>query len=73
MAANPTAPPDAELKAKHRTMWASGNYASMVETFLLPVGERLADACDIAPGAACSTSRPAPATPRSPRPAAARG
>ena len=51
MAATPTAPPDAELKAKHRTMWASGDYPSMVETFLLPVGERLAAACDIQPGA----------------------
>jgi hypothetical protein len=31
---------DAELKARHRSMWASGNYASMVETFLLAVGTR---------------------------------
>ena len=32
-------------------MWASGNYPSMVETFLLPLGLRLVDALDIAPDA----------------------
>ena len=26
---------DSELKARHRNMWASGDYPSMVETFLL--------------------------------------
>ena len=41
---------DAALKARHRKMWASGDYPSMVDTFLLPVGERLAAACGIAPG-----------------------
>jgi SAM-dependent methyltransferase len=41
---------DAELKARHRRMWASGDYPSMVETFLLPLGPRLADACRIGPG-----------------------
>src|SRR4051794_23413176 len=40
-------PPDAELKARHRAMWASGDYPSMVETFLLPLGPRLVDACRI--------------------------
>jgi len=39
-----------ELKARHRKMWASGDYPSMVETFLLPLGPRLVEACDIAPG-----------------------
>jgi len=42
--------PDPELKARHRTMWASGDYASMVETFLLPLGPRLVEACGIGPG-----------------------
>jgi ubiquinone/menaquinone biosynthesis C-methylase UbiE len=42
--------PDSELKARHRSMWASGNYASMVETFLLPLGPRLVEACGIGPG-----------------------
>lgn len=41
---------DSELKAKHRTMWASGDYPHMVETFLLPLGPRLVDACGIQPG-----------------------
>ena len=43
-------PSDAELKARHRAMWASGDYPSMVETFLLPLGPRLVDACGIRPG-----------------------
>jgi SAM-dependent methyltransferase len=43
-----TLPPD--LKARHRAMWASGDYPSMVETFLLPLGPSLVDACDIRPG-----------------------
>jgi SAM-dependent methyltransferase len=43
-------PSDSELKARHRAMWASGDYPSMVETFLLPIGERLVDACEIGPG-----------------------
>jgi SAM-dependent methyltransferase len=42
--------PDAELKARHRAMWASGDYPSMVETFLLPLGPRLVEACRIVPG-----------------------
>jgi SAM-dependent methyltransferase len=43
--------PDHELKARHRAMWASGDYPSMVETFLLPLGPRLVEACAIEPGA----------------------
>jgi SAM-dependent methyltransferase len=45
-----TPPPDAEVKARHRAMWASGDYPSMVETFLLPLGPRLVEACGIVPG-----------------------
>jgi len=41
---------DRELKARHRVMWASGNYPSMVETFLLPLGPRLVEACGIREG-----------------------
>jgi SAM-dependent methyltransferase len=41
---------DSELKARHRAMWASGDYPSMVETFLLPLGPRLIEACGIGPG-----------------------
>lgn len=39
-----------ELKKKHRAMWASGDYPSMVETFLTPLGPRLVAACEIGPG-----------------------
>lgn len=45
-----SATPDSELKARHRAMWASGDYPSMVETFLLPLGPRLVEACGIGPG-----------------------
>jgi SAM-dependent methyltransferase len=41
---------DTELKARHRAMWASGDYPSMVETFLLPLGPRLVEACRIGAG-----------------------
>ncbi len=41
---------DSELKARHRAMWASGDYPSMVETFLLPLGPRLVEAGRIGPG-----------------------
>jgi SAM-dependent methyltransferase len=42
--------PNLELKAKHRRMWASGDYPSMVETFLTPLGPRLVEACEIGAG-----------------------
>src|SRR5918992_895905 len=45
-----TTTPDQELKARHRKMWASGDYPGMVETFLLPLGPRLVEACEIGPG-----------------------
>ena len=41
---------DSELKARHRAMWALGDYTDMVETFLLPLGPRLVEACGIGPG-----------------------
>jgi SAM-dependent methyltransferase len=41
---------DSELKGRHRKMWASGDYPSMVEMWLLPLGPRLVDACGIGPG-----------------------
>jgi SAM-dependent methyltransferase len=43
-------PSDRELKARHRAMWASGDYPSMVEAWLLPLGSRLVEAAGIAPG-----------------------
>lgn len=42
--------PDSDLKVRHRAMWASGDYPSMVETFLLPLGPRLVEACGIGAG-----------------------
>jgi ubiquinone/menaquinone biosynthesis C-methylase UbiE len=45
----PSTTSDSELKARHRKMWASGDYPSMVETFLLPLGPRLVEACGIGP------------------------
>ena len=45
-----SAAPDTELKQRHRKMWASGDYPSMVETFLLPLGPRLVEAAGIGPG-----------------------
>jgi SAM-dependent methyltransferase len=49
-AAEETKDANSELKAKHRSMWASGDYPSMVETFLLPLGPRLVEACEVGPG-----------------------
>jgi SAM-dependent methyltransferase len=42
--------PSPELRQKHRKMWASGDYPSMVETFLLPLGPRLVEAAGIGAG-----------------------
>jgi SAM-dependent methyltransferase len=41
---------EVDLKSRHRAMWASGDYPHMVETFLLPLGPRLVEACGIRPG-----------------------
>ena len=41
---------DVELKAKHRTMWGNGDYPLMVDTFLLPIGQRLVGAAGIEKG-----------------------
>lgn len=47
---NPTTPADTDVKARHRAMWASGDYPSMVESFLVPLGPRLVEASGIGPG-----------------------
>jgi SAM-dependent methyltransferase len=52
-------------------MWASGDYPSMVETFLLPLGPRLVDACGI--GAGMSVLDVAAGTGNASIPAAHRG
>jgi SAM-dependent methyltransferase len=41
---------DDALKARHRAMWGSGDYPRMVDTFLLPVGQRLVEAAGVRPG-----------------------
>jgi ubiquinone/menaquinone biosynthesis C-methylase UbiE len=41
---------DSELKLRQSAMWASGDYPLMVDTFLVPIGERLAAAAPIEPG-----------------------
>jgi SAM-dependent methyltransferase len=46
---SPTAIPS-DLKAKHRAMWASGDYPQMVETWLTPLGTRLVEAAGIQAG-----------------------
>ena len=50
MATIPDQTADRELKARHRKMWGLGDYPAMVRDFLLPLGERLADAAGAAPG-----------------------
>jgi SAM-dependent methyltransferase len=42
---------DRELKGRHRKMWALGDYPAMARDFLLPLGERLADAAGVSAGA----------------------
>ena len=50
VAPDPASVADNELKQKHKAMWGSGDYPVMVETFLLPLGPRLVEACEIGPG-----------------------
>jgi SAM-dependent methyltransferase len=45
-----TADADRELKARHRRMWALGDYPAMARDFLLPLGKRLAEAAEIREG-----------------------
>ncbi len=47
-----TSQPDAdqELKAKHRAMWALGNYPAVVSDLISELGPTLADACGIQAG-----------------------
>ena len=50
LAPDPATLADQELKQKHKAMWGSGDYPVMVDTFLLPLGPRLVQACGIGPG-----------------------
>jgi len=49
LAPDPALDADQALKQKHKAMWGSGDYPVMVETFLLPLGPRLVEACGIGP------------------------
>lgn len=41
---------DRELKAKHRAMWAQGDYPSIADEVVGPLGPRLVEACAVRPG-----------------------
>jgi ubiquinone/menaquinone biosynthesis C-methylase UbiE len=43
-------PGDQQLKAKHRTMWASGDYAAVAAQLIPELGPTLVAACEIRPG-----------------------
>ena len=50
MATTPDQTADRELKERHRKMWGLGDYPAMARDFLLPLGERLAEAAGAGPG-----------------------
>ena len=41
---------DPELEAKHRAMWATGDYAKLAAELVAPLGPVLVEACGIGPG-----------------------
>ena len=45
MAAQATETGLGAIKTRQQAMWASGDYPSMVDTFLLPLGPKLVEAC----------------------------
>jgi SAM-dependent methyltransferase len=45
-----TALPDAELKARHRAMWAFGDYPAVATQLIPELGQVLVEACGIGPG-----------------------
>ena len=59
---------DRALKAKHRTVWASGDYPELAGDLIWSLGPTLVEAAGILPGSRSSTSRPGPATSPSRRP-----
>ena len=42
---------DRALKARHRTMWALGDYPAVVDELIAPLGPALVDACRVGAGA----------------------
>ncbi|MFD5272056.1 class I SAM-dependent methyltransferase [Streptomyces sp. NPDC058335] len=47
---NSTADADRALKAKHRAMWAQGDYPSVASEVISELGAVLVEACDVRPG-----------------------
>lgn len=47
---NPTVTDDAELKSRHRTMWAWGDYPRLTEDLILSLGPTLVDAAGVSRG-----------------------
>jgi hypothetical protein len=64
---------DRALKAKHRGMWALGNYPAVATQLIPELGPILVEACGVSAGDRVLDVGPAPATqrsrPRSPAPA----
>ena len=54
---------DRELKAKHRALWASGDYAAVAAELIPELGPELVRAVGVRPGTGFSTSPPARGTP----------
>jgi len=48
--ANADAAADAAVKAKHRAMWASGDYPALAHDLIADLGPALVDACGVRPG-----------------------
>ncbi len=42
--------PDSDLKARHRDMWALGDYPAVATEVIAPLGPALVDACRVEPG-----------------------
>jgi SAM-dependent methyltransferase len=42
--------PDSDLKARHRVMWALGDYPAVATEVIAPLGPALVDACRVEPG-----------------------
>lgn len=47
---SPSAPDDAALKARHRAMWALGDYAAVASEVIAPLGPIVVEAAGIGPG-----------------------
>ena len=55
---------DATLKARHRAMWALGDYPAVATEVIAELGPTLVEAVAVRPASGCSTWPPGPATSR---------